>query len=136
MRVKRIASLLICVVVLAAVSPSKALAQTAGRTAVAAGEQALSAGRVGAKARLKDAFAGEVEKGRDGKISREELKRLEAGWLSPQSAPKSHSFNKKAVIFTIVVVVVITAIAIVLEHNGVNPVTNCQDDPTVPDCVP
>lgn len=135
MRVKPIASLLICGVVLAAVSPSKALAQAAGQTAVAVGEQALSAERVEAKTRLKDAFAGEVEKNRAGKISREESKRLESGWLAPQSTPKSNSFNKKAVLFTIVVVVVITAIAIVLEHNGVNPVTNCSDDPTVPDCV-
>jgi hypothetical protein len=135
MRARSIASLLICGVVLVAVSPSKVLGQTAGQPAAVRGEGVMNVERGETKPRLKVAFAGELEKNKGDKITREEIRRLEKGWL-PQAAPKSHSFNKKAVAFAVVVVVVITALAIVLEHNGVNPVTRCDDDPTVPGCVP
>ena len=135
MRVKSIACLLICGVTLLAVSPSKAFAQTGRRLAVAPRGEDLSGEPAKSKPQLKEIFAGEVAKNKAGTMPEANLKRLEKESLFPQSAPKSHGFSKKHAVLAVVIVVVIVGLAIVLEHNGVNPVVRCEDNPGAPDCV-
>ena len=88
------------------------------------------------KPRLKELFAGEVAKNKAGAMSEADIKRLEKESLFPQTAPKNSSgFSKKNAFLAIVIVVVIVGLAIVFEHNGVNPVVRCEEDPGAPDCV-
>lgn len=136
MRVKSIASLLLCGVTLLAVSPSEAFAQTGGRPAVVPRGESLSGGRAKSKPQLKEVFAGEVAKNRAGTMSEADIKRLEKESLFPQSAPKSHGFSKRDAALVVLIVVVIVGLAIVLEHNGVRSVVRCEDSPGTPDCVP
>ena len=137
MRIKSIACLLICGVTLLAFSPSKAFAQIEGQPAVAPSEE--NAGGVPAKSKppLKELFARDMAKNKAVAISEADLKRLERERLFPQSAPKAGSgFSKRDAVLAVVLVVVIVGLAVVLVHNGVNPVVRCEDQPGTPDCVP
>lgn len=127
MRIKSIACLLICGVTLLAASPSKAFAQTGGPTAGAPADS---------KPRLKELFDEGLAKKKAGTLSEADLKRLEKERLFPQSAPRGSSgFSKRDAVLVVVLVVVIVGLALVLEHNGVNPVVRCEESPGTPDCV-
>lgn len=137
MRIKSVASLLLCGVMLLTVSPSKAFAQIVAQTAAA--PRGASPGGEPSKSqpRLKELFAEVAAKNKAGTISEADLKRLESERLFPQTAPRASSgFSKKKVVLAVVIVVVIVGLAIVLEHNGVNPTVRCEDEPGTPDCVP
>ena len=136
MKIKSIACLLICGVMLLAFSPSKAFAQIGGQPAVAPRGENPSGEPAKSKPQLKELFAGEVAKNKAVAMSEADLKRLEKESLFPQSAPRGSSgFSKKHAFLAVVIVVVIVGLAIVLEHNGVNPVVRCEDSPGTPDCV-
>lgn len=135
---KATASLLMCAVTLLTVAPSKALAQTVGRpAAVAAGrEQNLGGAPAKPKHELRALFAEEVARSKAGTLSAADRERLEKGWLEPQSTPKPNSgFSRRDAILVVVVVVAITALAVVLAHNGVDPKPRCEDEPGTPDCI-
>ena len=136
MRIKSIAGLLICAVTLLAVWPSKAFAQTQGYTAIAPRGENPSGEPARSKPQLKELFAREMAKNKAGTLSVADLKRLEKESLFPQSAPRGSSgFSKRDAALAVVVLVVIVGLAIVLAHNGVNPVVSCEDSPGTPDCV-
>ncbi len=136
MRTKSIACLLICGVVLLAVSPSKAFAQLGSRPAAATGGGIPGGEPVKSKPSLKEVFAREVARNKAGAISEADIKRLEKGWMFPQSAPKpSSGFSKKKAVLVVVMVVAMVGLAVVLVHNGVEPVVRCEDDPVAPECV-
>ena len=137
MSMKSIASLLICAVTLLTFAPSKAFAQTVGRPAAAAGEQKLAGAQARPEHELKALFAEEIAKHKAETVSAADTRRLEKGWLNPQTTPKhSSGFSKRDAVLAVVIIVVITGLAIVLVHNGVEPVTRCEDAPGTPDCVP
>jgi hypothetical protein len=136
MRIKSIACLLICAVTLLAVWPSKAFAQTQGYPALAPRGENRSGEPVKSKPHLKELFARELAKNKADALSVADIKRLERASLFPQSVPKTgSSFSKREAVLAVVVIVVIVGLAIVLAHNGVNPVVSCQDSPGTPDCV-
>lgn len=136
MSTKSIACLLMCVVTLLAVSPSKAFAQLGSQPAVASRAENPGGEPVKSKPSLKELFERGAAKNKAGAISEADLKRLEKERMFPQSAPKTgSSFSKRKAILVVVLVVVIVGLAVVLEHNGVNPVVRCEDDPWDPDCV-
>lgn len=127
MKMKTIASLLICALTLLTVTPSKAVAQR---------EQ--NPGGVQAKPRphLKSLFAEETANVKVGTLSAADIKRLEKERLDPQSTARPNSgFSKREKILAVVIVVAITAVAIVLVHNGVDPKPRCEDDPSAPGCI-
>jgi hypothetical protein len=138
MNMKQTASLLLCAVTLLAVAPSKAFAQTVSQPAVAVREQ--KSGGVQAKPRheLKAVFAEELAKHKADTVSAAESKRLAKGWLNPQTTPKhSSGFSKKDAFLVVLLIVVITGLAIVLVHNGVEGGSpTCSEDPSNPTCIP
>ncbi len=136
MRIKSIACLLMCAVMLLTVWPSKAFAQTEGYPAMAPRVENVSGEPHRSKPRLREIFAREMAKNKAGTLSVADLKRIETESLFPQSTTKTgSSFSKKEAVLAVVVVVVIVGLAIVLAHNGVNPVVSCEDSPGTPDCV-
>ena len=136
MRIKFIACLLICTVTLLAVSPPKAFAQIGAHPVIAPVGENLGGKPAKSKPRLREVLARETAKSEAGVISEAELKRLHKESLLTQSAPRAGSgFSKKKVVLMVAIVVVIVGLAIVLEHNGVNPTVRCEDSPGTPDCV-
>lgn len=137
MRIKSIACLLICAVTLLAVSPSKALAQLGSRPSAAPLGENPGGGPEKSKPSLKELFARGEARNKAVAMSEADLKRLEKERMFPQSAPKNSSnFSKRDAVLVVVVVVVIVGLALVLAHNGVDPVVRCDDAPGTPDCVP
>ncbi len=122
---------------LLAVAPSKAFAQTLSQTVVAQSEQNISRLEIKSKPNLKTLFAEETAKNKSrATLSAADIKRLEKENLNPQTTTRSGSgFSKRDAILAVVIVVAITALAIVLAHNGVDPKPRCEDEPGTPDCI-
>lgn len=119
------------------VAPPTAFAQTIGQPLVEQREQNLNGvPQPKSKLDLKASFAKEIANVKAGALSAADLKRLEKERLESQATtqPKS-GFSKQEKILAVVIVVAITAVAIVLVHNGVEPITRCEDDPSAPDCI-
>jgi hypothetical protein len=136
MKLKPVASSLICAALLLTVAPSKAFAQTLNQPAVAPREQNSDAAPAKPKPDLKARFAEEIANAKADTLSAEGIKRLDRERVSAQSGSKPKSnWGKKNVVLAIVAVVVITGLAIVLVHNGVEPLVRCEDDPLAPNCV-
>lgn len=134
---KAVASFVISASLMLTLARPAALAQTSGRTA--AGEQAAGGPAAGAEAAapgrdLKARFAAEVANARADTRAAESAVRLEKVKVRAQSNPKS-GFNNKHVALAVVIVVVIVGLAIVLEHNGVDPKPLCDDEPLTPGCI-
>jgi hypothetical protein len=116
------------------VAPSKAFAQTLSHTAT--GEQTLGGGAARRRRDLKARFAEEIANAGAGTLSAEGMERLERERLRAQSNSKVRSgFTNKEVVLAVVIVVAIVGLAIVLVHNGVEPITSCDDEPLTPGCV-
>lgn len=135
MRIKPVASSLMCAALLLTVAPSRAFAQTMNQPAVATREQNSDGARASGKPDLKARFAEEIANAKAETLSAEGIKRLDREKLPPQSTVKS-GFSNKNVVLAVVIVVVIVGLAIVLAHNGVDPNVSCDADPLAPNCVP
>jgi hypothetical protein len=132
---KSVTPFLLCAAMLLAAAPSKALAQTA-----ALSEQTAAEGPAGERARpkpeLKATFAEVAAKKRADTISKAELKRLESGWLKPQTGGSSGGMSTKEKVLIVAIVVVIVGLAIVLAHNSDKVGnTTCDVDPFDPNCI-
>lgn len=134
---KSVTPFLLCAAMLLATAPSKALAQTVARA-----EQPARAaeGPAGEPARpkpdLKATFAEVAAKERADTISKAELKRLESGWLKPQTGGSSGGMSTKEKVLIVAIVVVIVGLAIVLAHNSDKVGnTTCDVDPFDPNCI-
>lgn len=130
MRVRSIASLLLCGVTLLAVSPSKAYAQLAAQPAVIPKRDSLSVEPLKPKPRLKEAFAGEVAKNRGRVLTEADIKRLEKESLFPQTTPSSSGFTKKEAVLVVLLVVAIVGLAIMIANNTEEQPPDCSLDPS------
>jgi hypothetical protein len=133
MPVKQIAPLLICALILLSARQSAALAQARYADNV----QGLSAPRSKPNSNLSTVFAEGVAKIKTAGPGTDDFRRLEKERLFPQSAakPGGSGFSGKEKILAVVIVLGITALAIVLAHNGVDPKPRCEDEPGSPDCI-
>lgn len=136
MKKKLLAASLICAVALVTVAPPKTLAQTTGQPVVVRTEQNVSVARAKLKPDLKALFAEEVAKNKSGTLTEADIERLEKARLAQTVAQPSSGFSKKEKVLLVVFLVVITAVAIVLVHNGVEPRPLCEEEPATPDCIP
>ena len=134
MKIKTIASLFVCAVLLVTVAPARAFAQTLSHPAIAPAEQTSDGARAERKPDLKARFTEVIANAKADTLSAEGIKRLDREKLPPQSTVKS-GFSNKNVVLAVVVVVVIVGLAIVLAHNGVDPNVSCDVDPLAPNCV-
>lgn len=129
---KQIASLLICALILLTAGPAKSFAQTR----YANNELNLRVAQAKPNAGLSIVFTEGIAKIKAARLTTADFRRLEKERLYSQSTAKPGSgFSKKEKILAVVILLGITALAIVLAHNGVDPKPSCEEQPGAPDCI-
>ena len=136
MRMKKVASPLICAVMLLTVAPSKAFAQTLPAQPAGIGQGAGDA-QAKPKPGLRTALAGVMAKSRADAVTEADIKRLESERLNPRTYAKpqaGYTKKEKILVFSIVAGLVVLAVVLALttEKGGH---TFCDIDPADPDCI-